>query len=327
MTFLLDDIRRAAGDLCGADVTALTLAGGGGNSRVYRLDAGDAVYALKAYPPPETGRRDRLQTEYAALGFLSAQLPGHVPVPLAADHRRRVALYSWIDGERVTAHDATDIAALGTFLRSLHGLRLRTGLHRFAPASEAIFGNADVLGQIDRRIERLRALDETEPELAAFLRERFEPQLAARRTPSDAFATLAEGARTLSPSDFGFHNALRTAGGELVFIDFEYFGWDDPVKLVCDVVLHPAMALGPADRDAFMRTAAVTYGGDPAYPARLRAYLPLIALRWAGIVLNEFLPEVWERRVYAGQQAAWADVKARQLRKAAGLLDQLETFE
>jgi len=44
-------------------------------------------------------------------------------------------------------------------------------------------------------------------------------------------------------------------------------------------------------------------------------------------VLNEFLPEVWERRVYAGQQAAWADVKTRQLRKAGDLLDRLETFE
>ena len=34
--------------------------------------------------------------------------------------------------------------------------------------------------------------------------------------------------RTLSPSDFGFHNALLRGGREWVFLDFEYFGWDDP---------------------------------------------------------------------------------------------------
>ena len=41
---------------------------------------------------------------------------------------------------------------------------------------------------------------------------------------------LLEQYRTLSPSDFGFHNALRTPAGTMVFLDFEYFGWDDPAK-------------------------------------------------------------------------------------------------
>ena len=40
--------------------------------------------------------------------------------------------------------------------------------------------------------------------------------------------------RALSPSDFGLHNALRGQDGQLRFVDFEYFGWDDPVKLVSD---------------------------------------------------------------------------------------------
>ena len=46
--------------------------------------------------------------------------------------------------------------------------------------------------------------------------------------------------RCLSPSDFGFHNAL--AQGETVrFIDFEYAGWDDPAKTVCDFFHHPGV--------------------------------------------------------------------------------------
>ena len=49
--------------------------------------------------------------------------------------------------------------------------------------------------------------------------------------------------RSLSPSDFGFHNALLEADGRLTFVDFEYFGWDDPVKIVADVMLHPGMGL------------------------------------------------------------------------------------
>ena len=45
--------------------------------------------------------------------------------------------------------------------------------------------------------------------------------------------------RVLSPSDFGFHNALRRPDGTIVFVDFEYFGWDDPAKMMADAMLHP----------------------------------------------------------------------------------------
>src|SRR5439155_21002106 len=54
---------------------------------------------------------------------------------------------------------------------------------------------------------------------------------------------IAADQRTLSPSDFGFHNALRQADGRIIFLDFEYFGWDDPAKMIADFLLHPAMEL------------------------------------------------------------------------------------
>ena len=42
----------------------------------------------------------------------------------------------------------------------------------------------------------------------------------------------------LSPSDFGFHNSLFR-NNKLFFFDFEYAGWDDPIKLMCDFILNP----------------------------------------------------------------------------------------
>ena len=54
---------------------------------------------------------------------------------------------------------------------------------------------------------------------------------------------FASAHRALSPSDFGLHNALRTKDGQLRFIDFEYFGWDDPVKLVSDTAIQPGSSL------------------------------------------------------------------------------------
>jgi thiamine kinase-like enzyme len=48
---------------------------------------------------------------------------------------------------------------------------------------------------------------------------------------------LDPGDRRLSPSDFGFHNIIVISDWMLKFIHFEYAGWDDPAKMVCDFFL------------------------------------------------------------------------------------------
>jgi hypothetical protein len=92
----------------------------------------------------------------------------------------------------------------------------------------------------------------------------------------DFDAELAEEMRTLSPSDFGFHNAIRKTDGTLCFIDFEYFGWDDPVKLTADFLHHPGMALsnfaGAGVNPGAVR--AVQLGKAVAKLESLRSYLP-----------------------------------------------------
>ena len=148
--------------------------------------------------------------------------------------------------------------------------------------------------------------------------------LHAVTTAGFAFdAELPQEWRSLVPSDFGFHNSLRRPDGSLAFLDFEYFGWDDPVKLTADILLHPGRPLEPAQRKRFRQAATRLYGGDPAFASRLSAYLPLFGLRWVLILLNEFIPERWQRRVLAGETGSWSDVKARQLAHARAFLASL----
>jgi hypothetical protein len=113
----------------------------------------------------------------------------------------------------------------------------------------------------------------------------------------------------------------------LAFVDFEYFGWDDPVKLTADMMLHPGNSLTPAQRKRFREAATQLYGGDPAFAQRLSAYLPLFGLRWVLILLNEFIPERWQRRVLAGDAGRWSDAKARQLARAREFLMSLSKVE
>jgi hypothetical protein len=195
-------------------------------------------------------------------------------------------------------------------------------------AAEACLSAAEIERQLRGRIASLRDLDA--PALSLFLRCHVEPSLAARLDRARAAIAAAGGAfaadlapsrRSQVPADFGFHNALRRADGRLTFIDFEYFGWDDPAKLVADILLHPGTPIDDEARRLLREGALAIYGDDAGFAARLDALLPLFGLRWALIMLNEFRPERWRRRLLAGATETWAAAKQRQLAAARSMLD------
>jgi len=175
------------------------------------------------------------------------------------------------------------------------------------------------------RLNRYGEVISQEPELGYFLDGEFGPILARvlERSRSKiaiclggSAETINDESRTLSPSDFVFHNALRRPDGGLTFLDFEYFGWDDPVKTISDFLHHPAMMLTKNQRSRFLTGAVDVYG--ESIVARLDALYPLWGLKWCLIMLNEYLGSEAERRQFAG-----IDVKSfrlDQLEKARGLL-------
>lgn len=323
----------AATALLGNPVRQVSRQHGGGNNRLYRIEAADGRhYALKTYLQRPGDDRDRLGVEYSGLAFLRAQgLDRQVPFAVARDPARHCALFGWIDGDAVRHPTPRDLFEALCFVLDLYRLAQRPEAAALPLASEACLSGAEVARQIDGRLDRLIAIDDQR--LRSFLIDDFAPvyenqcNLAMARYQEqglDFARPLTQSALTLSPSDFGFHNAIRRTDGRLVFVDFEYFGWDDPVKLVADFLLHPGMGLDVELRRRFRRGAAAVFGGDHDFDSRLRALFPLYALRWCLILLNEFLPERWQRRDYAGAHDDHEFALNRQLAKAEAMLRQLD---
>ncbi len=299
--------------------------GGGANSRVWRIMTAAGPVALKLYPP---GQPERLSREVGGLAFLTREVGmiDAVPRPLAADREIPCAVFQWIAGVPVArfepaARTPQDVAALLRLLDRLAAAARRPDAAALPAAAEACPSAAALIDQVDRRRHRLAAVAERDPALADFLADRFDP-LWARATARLAALEHAGNhdpaprARTLSPADCGFHNAVRRDDGSLAFLDFEYFGWDDPVKLISDVLWHPGMVLSAAERAAILAGGARLFGDrDPGFGARLASRFPLFGLRWVMILLNEFLPERWHGRVHAGARD-WAAARRRQLGKA-----------
>jgi len=298
-----DDVCLWAGLVAGSQFEGVERVSGRGNSRIYKAMATDGkCCALKRYPDQLSDSKPRLETEFHALRFLALQNVANVPVAFDMDGDLNLGLIEWVEGVPVTRPSVADLRQAIGFVERLHSVSREAGANGIGRASEACLSATGLISQVEDRLRRLRAESGRFPGLARFLERTFEPLWEDLRERSLTLwplesreCVLPKEKQTLSPSDFGFHNAL-TDGGKITFIDFEYFGWDDPVKLTADFLWHPAMELDPDISEQWKKAMLDLFSGDPDFASRLHAAMPLYGLRWAMIVLNEFLPGLSERR-------------------------------
>jgi hypothetical protein len=320
-----DDVRIWANLLLNHPIKKCEKISGRGNSRVYKLTSMDArQYALKMYPDRSFDGRTRLETEFNAVRFLRANGFDDVPDAVRKDDDLNLGIYSWIDGQSIGAPDHQDLDQAVEFVGRLYKVSKTSQHPADELATEACLSAMELINQIDARFKRLRSVSMNNPALSEFLEQIFSPMWRDLR--EDLVQTWPESSREkdldpkyriLSPSDFGFHNALKD-GEEITFIDFEYFGWDDPVKLTSDFLWHPAMELHPNLTAKWKNSMLDIFASEPYFKERLNAAMPLYGLRWAMIVLNEFLPGFAGRRKNAGGTDSYNPEQTRkvQLRKA-----------
>ena len=304
------------------------------------METGDAQrFALKIYFRHAADKRDRLASEYNSFSYLWTNGFREIPQPLTSDPALGWAVYQFIDGDKIPADQvgAADIAATADLLGRLRELSRKDESRKLGPASEAFFAVNQIVDNVSLRLTWLldAAREQTAPHqaLRAFLLEEFKPFLeqAVRwsesrlNTSGQSFTEELDWTRrTLSPSDFGFHNTLRQPDGRLIFLDFEYFGWDDPAKMIADFLLHPAMNLSAESRKQFASAMFRRFSDWPGLLGRVESVYPLFGLKWCMIILNEFLPQLLLRRQFAaivpGDLSA---LQMQQLDKARQMLNRI----
>jgi hypothetical protein len=299
-----------------------------GNNRVFIVTVdGRRVVAKCYYFSPADGR-DRLTAEWAFLEY-ATRLDLCVPRPIARDPLARIALYEYVEGARLTgdAVGRREVAAAAEFFTALNDRR-HIGLAADLPAaSEACFSMSEHLAMLDRRLQRFSevrsrvGIDAGAMELVARarmlwhgLRGRLADQAHAWLGAVDA--PIPQADRCVSPSDFGFHNALAQPGGRLCFIDFEYAGWDDPAKMAVDFFCQPAVPVDPGHFEWFL-DATTDYARDvETIKTRARLLWPVYRIKWCCIMLNDFVPDAGRRRRFADPEADEDARKRAQLEKA-----------
>ena len=301
-----------------AENLTLTPCAAGGNNRVYRAEADGRIAAAKVYFAASRDGRDRLDAEWRFLSYAANRDISAVPRPLARDVGTKVALHEFCSGARPTFIDENSVDAAIALFRALNADRSGADL---PDAAEACFSGAAHVALVEGRLKRLRAVSN---EAARRLLDEMESFWRNYSRTLGAEADIPVAQRCISPSDFGFHNALAASDGSLRFIDFEYAGWDDPVKMVCDFFLQPALPVGPAHYDRFFDGTLGNWPETERLAARAKLMRPLFALKWCCIMLNPFLPDLAARAHFA--DPTQEDLQTRRLAAATAAFRHLKDY-
>ncbi len=309
----------------------------GANNKTFRVDGGAKPLFLKVYFRDKADARDRLAAEYGFATMAWEHGIRAVPEPLAKDDAAGIALFEFVYGRRLdrTEVNVTHIEQALTFVRRLATLQYAPDAQALPDASEACFALNEHVQLVDHRVEALRLvqpMSQVDEDALAFVGNELFPawqsQIArlARRADHAHIAldeSLALRDRCISPSDFGFHNAVLEGGGRLRFVDFEYAGWDDPAKMVCDFFCQPGVPVPRQFLDAVASTVVEGLPNRATHRHRIDLLWPIYRIKWCCIMLNVFTPVGAARRGFSIGGEELENIKKTQLALARQALRSL----
>lgn len=273
----------------------------GANNRIYRIDfLRRAPIALKEY---KNDQRDRLTREYAFSSFAWTHGVSCIPQPLAVCKEKNLGLYGFVQGRALQSHELQEghlKSALDFFLEVN---RYKSAAKTLPPASECCLSFFDYFQSVEKRFASLLSMEIKE----AIDREAYEfvstslssawervkshalKIIEAEQLPLDE--QLSPENQCVSPSDFGFHNAVMHPSGQMFFMDFEYAGRDDPAKLLSDFFCQPATPAPLSYFEHFAKQIAFQVQDQELFLRRAEIVFPICKIKWCCIMLNAFLQQ------------------------------------
>jgi len=314
----------------GASPLSLERMRGGINNRVFRCGYGRQHWVIKGYAPAQPGQRDRMQAEVEFLRFAARAAPGFIPTLIQVDPKRRCVVLEHLEGVAFPEGIHPSEAAVGEaveFFRQLNAEpRLAQGSIQL-DAAEGFLSLREHLSNVRERLKRMTCfhLDpDFRPQAETLLRrlhsqvdhtEERTNRLIDKGMVADA---IDPDERCVSPSDFGFHNAIQTTSG-IRFIDFEFAGWDDPAKAILDFNFQPRV---PIAKTEFPLLASLPPEKRLAVLSRCESMAPVLRLKWLCILLAVLDPKRMEQILILTPEKESANLVKTRLEKAGHYLAQ-----
>jgi thiamine kinase-like enzyme len=308
-----------------------------GNNQIYHIDCNDQQFILKKYFQHLDDGRNRLASEFNFLKATHDRTPNQTPLAYAKIEDDNASLYEYIQGKTILNSSnisEIQVAQAAQFIANLNFPYPFNLEKTLPPASEACFSIRDHINIIDSRIEELihiKPHHQNDSEFNQILDEIIlhwmEIKISiigcCQRESIDLDQELPLDERVLSPSDFGFHNAIVRPDKKIAFIDFEYAGWDDPAKLAGDFFSQVAIKVDTKYLNTFLKIAFKKAKNYNLIQKRVVILLNAYKIKWCCIVLNIYIPKNLARRQFSNPSLNTNKLKKSQLKKARQLLTEI----
>jgi len=266
---------------------------GGINNMVFSCSKGADKWVIKGYMPIKHGERDGMYAEVQFLRYANKVAPGYTPELIHIDWDQRCVVLEYIEGESfkkgvTPSYEAVDAATV--FIQMLNSQPEIAQEYISIDAAEGFLSLEQHIDNIELRSRSMswEHIDSQNKDLARYLIEHIKGRLQCIKADIDERIksgvisnAIGDDERCISPSDFGFHNAINTPNG-IRFIDFEFAGWDDPAKATLDFVLQPCI---PVEGFGLPLLSAWRPELQNSISTRCQQLCPILKLKWLCIIL------------------------------------------
>jgi tRNA A-37 threonylcarbamoyl transferase component Bud32 len=252
----------------------------GVNSNVYIID--DNKYVLKFYRS-DNNHPNRLERESYALDLFDKYKIDNVPKIIDISKEHNCCLMSYLEGQTVNNFKPEYLSQFAFFYKNILQISNNEMQKYFESIDSCPILNL-LLEQINKRITSLEK--ENNLHLKSILKKLnvFIELLGKNINPIYYNNLKTE----LSIVDFGINNVIINKN-KLFFIDFEFFGLDNPVHLISDTIAHPANNLNLQDQIIFLENLIQCHNNREEIVSAFNGTNILFDIKWCLIMLNPFL--------------------------------------
>jgi len=282
--------------ILGVNSIEFTPINGGANNLGIRVTSGKHSWFLKSFNTQSPNVKYKQQNEFLFSQEVYRNSLTATAKPIAINLEENVSLFAYIEGKKVEKACKNAVLQAILFFQNIN--------HQAPPpqlniASESPSTLAEFSSIVSNRLKKLETVAIESEQLSAD----YHKALTLIRQRQDKLTcNLAQHWQqeqqrsVLSPSDFGFHNAIKATSG-YYFIDFEYAGLDTPWKVFADFFSQPAVPVDLTFALEFLKLEQ--FRPLKENPGDTIKVFELTQLKWCLIMLNEFTPEVQARRIHS----------------------------
>lgn len=287
---------------------------------------------------------ERLEREFTAISYFSKKNIIDVPKGYFANKKYYFAVYSYEFGRVKPASSITkeEVFFIADSAAKLHSIKPTLKLRKIftRPDGRACFKLENHI--VNYRIkladfleyyEKLPASDTFKKKIKNFgylkRADRILRKIVSDANPKLMEKTIEWNKRRLNHGDFTIDNIIFQKDGKgekICFVDFEYCGWDDPLRMIGDFLVHDQNSeLSDELKQLFLEEYKKKLKLKKKDIARLRIITDLMETEWIAIYLRLLIPETLKRRKvivknfdekeYVGQQLAKAQERILDLEK------------